>query len=124
MFDEAVTQLELRDTAAFNGKALKARESAKSANSRIGRNSSLRYRLTNFVSIDVDCVNFRRRLEVGSSAWLKFEIIIASKISKLSIFSGILRCWVVGLMVAEENIFLKPSTGETRCMRKIIHSTD
>ena len=72
MFEEAATQLELWDTAAFNGKALKARESAKSANSRIGRNSSLRYRLTNFVSIVVDCVNFRQRLDVGSSDWRKF----------------------------------------------------
>tara|TARA_B100001123_G_scaffold434033_1_gene559843 strand:- start:13 stop:462 length:450 start_codon:yes stop_codon:yes gene_type:complete len=61
LFDEAETQLELRDTAALNEKAIKGRESIKGANSRIGGNSSLWYRLAIFVSIVVDCVNSRQR---------------------------------------------------------------
>ena len=72
LFDEAEIQLKLRDTEALNEKPIKGRESTKGANSRIGRNSSLRYRLTNLVSIVVDCVNFRQRLDVGSSDWRKF----------------------------------------------------
>ena len=46
-FYEAGTRLVLRDTAAFNEEAFKARESVNAANSRIDRNLSSQYRFSN-----------------------------------------------------------------------------